>query len=104
MDERRNTSRKRVLKGAKAIYGGYSFVVDCMVRDVSETGVRLKTASSVTLPESFLLYFPDTQTMRQVRVLWRKPGEVGVNFESEPRDIRQSADPRERRLMSMAMV
>ncbi len=104
MENRRVANRKRVLKGAKAVYGGYSFVVDCTIRDISETGVRLKMSASVTLPEGFLLYFPDTQTMRSVRVTWRKPGEVGVIYEGAPREIRDSSDPRERRLLSIAMV
>lgn len=103
MDERRIASRRRVLKGAKAVYGGYSFVVDCTIRDMSETGVRLRVAGSVTLPETFSLYFPDTQTLRPVRVTWRKAGEVGATYEGEAREIRDSNDPRERRLLSISI-
>lgn len=103
-DERRIAARRRVLKGAKAIYGGYTFMVDCTVRDVSESGARLRVMGSVTLPESFSLYSPETQTMRPVRVTWRKANEVGISFEGEAREIRDSADPRERRLLGMSLA
>ena len=104
MEQKRSATRKRVLKGAKAVYGGYTFVVDCTLRDISEDGARLRVPASVTLPETFLLYMPDAQTIRSAQVLWRKAGELGIRYESEARDVRNSGDPRERRLIGMAMV
>lgn len=104
MDERRVTTRRRVLKGAKAVYGGYSFVVDCTIRDLSDIGARLRVLGSVILPESFSLYFPETQTMRAARILWRKAGEVGVQFDGQSREVRDSSDPRERRLLAIALA
>ena len=49
MQERRNSTRSRVLKGAKIILGTSS-VFDCVVRNVTNSGARVQIANTVEFP------------------------------------------------------
>ena len=47
MDEHRSSRRQRVLKSGKIIYNNGSIVIDCTVRNISDTGAQLKVPTSV---------------------------------------------------------
>jgi hypothetical protein len=53
--DRKATSRRRVLKGGKIIFRAGFSVVDCVVRDDSPAGARLKIASVMGIPDVFQL-------------------------------------------------
>lgn len=79
MEERRREPRMRVLKkGAIELKDGAS-VLDCVIRNISKLGARVDIASSVGVPEAFVLRIGD-DTTRRCRVVWRKPESVGVEF------------------------
>lgn len=84
-EENRAARRQRVLKQGKILLTGDLAGIDCTVRDVSETGARLMCSDSNAVPDEFRLVFPADRTMRDVKVMWRKPGQVGVQFACEPR-------------------
>jgi hypothetical protein len=50
MQERRKSGRSRVLKGAKLLLGTSS-VLDCIVRNATNTGARVQIANTVELPD-----------------------------------------------------
>jgi hypothetical protein len=54
--ERRGNTRSRVLKGAK-LFLGNSSTIDCVVRDVTNSGARIHLPDTVGLPEVFDLTF-----------------------------------------------
>ncbi len=78
--ERRGTSRHRTLKGAKIVLPGHRSLLDCQVRDLSDSGARLRIASTVGVPDSFDLAVSGAPT-RHCRVAWRTLEELGVSFE-----------------------
>jgi hypothetical protein len=84
-DDRRAHPRHRVLKRVKAVFNSNSSVLDCLMRDLSLGGARLTCSQAILLPDSFVLVFPAEREMRDVRVAWRKIGELGVQFMSPPR-------------------
>ena len=47
-------------------------VIDCLVRDFSESGARIEVGNSATLPHSFELFFPLRQTTLQAHVRWQR--------------------------------
>ena len=49
MEEHRRSPRQRVLKSGRIIYGGGSIVVDCTIRNLSETGARLQERMHVAV-------------------------------------------------------
>jgi hypothetical protein len=79
-DKRRGAVRQRVLKPAKIARMDAKSLVDCQLRDVSETGARLRCAALSMVPNDFYLIFPTEGVRRQARVAWRRGEEIGVHF------------------------
>ena len=79
MQERRRLARSRVLKSAKLVVGTSS-VVDCVVRNLTNTGARVEVPSTVCLPEHLVLTFDGGHSMRSCRLRWRTLNETGVEF------------------------
>ena len=79
MQERRRVTRSRVLKGAKIIIGSAS-TIDCVVRNVTNSGVRIQIANTVDLPETLDLTLDAGFTIRPCRVAWRSVTETGLQF------------------------
>jgi len=79
VQERRNSARSRILKGAKIILGTSS-VIDCVVRNVTNSGARVQIANTVELPDDLGLTFDGGRSIRQCRVVWRTVTETGVKF------------------------
>jgi PilZ domain-containing protein len=77
MNENRIATRKRVLKTGAIEFGGG--VIDCTVRNLSDTGAALSVESPVGIPTEFNLIVPD-QVKRMCRVVWRKENRLGVAF------------------------
>lgn len=78
--ERRGSPRLRVLKKAKLIHPNNASVFDCTIRDISETGARVSCANTGGLPNELQLMFHAQREVRGVRIVWRRPGEMGVQF------------------------
>ena len=81
MDNKREGSRQRVLKGGKIIFAGGSLSVDCTIRNLSATGARLQVPTTVAIPDKFVLMDAHAGTRREARVVWRKADQIGVRFE-----------------------
>src|SRR4051794_126441 len=92
--DRRVGPRRRVMKGAKVSFGDFVYVRDCSVRNISETGARIKVQGANEIPKEFYLILITERTMRKVHVAWRKGDSLGVNFEGEAENIAMSKDPR----------
>jgi hypothetical protein len=54
--------------------------VECLVRDISESGARLSVSPAVSLPQTVELCIPQRRIRREARVVWRSESEVGVAF------------------------
>ena len=79
MQERRKVTRTRVLKRAKMLLGNFS-VVDCVARDLTNSGAGLQIPSANELPESLDLTLDDGRSIRRCRLVWRKLNRAGVEF------------------------
>lgn len=77
---RRQSARHRVLKDGKIVSLNYASVVDCCIRDMSETGARLSCSDPVAIPGDFRLLIPASQSIRMAHVVWRRNDQVGVHF------------------------
>ncbi|HVT52118.1 MAG TPA: PilZ domain-containing protein [Dongiaceae bacterium] len=76
---RRITLRKKTLKSAKIVFNKKQSVIDCFVRDVSDTGAKLQVADLLAVPRSFTLLFNDGTSHECERVRARGT-EIGVRF------------------------
>jgi hypothetical protein len=78
LENHRAALRHRVLKsGSIEFHGG---VIDCLVRNISETGAALEVASPLGIPETFNLVIPGDHSSRACKVAWRKDKRIGVAF------------------------
>ena len=80
--EHRAARRMRVLKQGKILLSNGMTVIDCTARDLSETGAKLICPDPGAIPNEFRLVFPADRTMREVKVVWRRPDQCGVHFTS----------------------
>lgn len=56
---------------------------DCSLSDVSDRGARINVHDSEIIPDNFLLLLAGSgAARRKCRVIWRKPQQVGVKFET----------------------
>jgi len=80
MDEHRASRRQRVLKSGKIIYANGSIVIDCTIRNISETGAQLKVPTTVGIPDQFEFRETMGGKGRAVTVVWRKGDLIGIGF------------------------
>jgi hypothetical protein len=56
---------------------------ECVVTNISDRGAHINVADSDALPDSFMLLLAENgATRRRCRVIWRKPREIGIKFDS----------------------
>jgi hypothetical protein len=83
--------RLRLRASAAMAYAGRNF--DCVVRDISKRGARLRVLDASLIPEHFELLIKDTGETRPARVRWRRKDEVGVEFTPERRSFGRRPAP-----------
>jgi PilZ domain-containing protein len=81
MDENRASRRQRVLKSGKIIYNNGSIVIDCIIRNITDTGAQLKVPTSVGIPDHFEFSETMAGKRRPVVVVWRKGDLIGIRFD-----------------------
>ncbi len=77
--------RRASCRGA-SIYNNRRSSVDCLVRDISDTGAKLVFGGTVNIPDVVELYLPNKDEVRRAKVQWRKGNEMGVDFNDDPAD------------------
>jgi len=80
MKERRSTSRQRSFLQGRIYYNNRRTTVDCLVRDLSDTGAKLTFSETIAVPEAMELYIPNREEIHRARVEWRVGNELGVSF------------------------
>lgn len=75
--------RRRMLKTAVASYNNRSISIEVVVRDFSESGVRLKLKENDLLPDRFTLYIELDGILVDCEAVWRRGLEIGARFVSE---------------------
>jgi len=86
-DERRIAPRRRVLKAGKVAYQVQVLHCECTVRDLSDTGAKLRTDNSVSIPDHFELLIEIDGFEANCEVVWRKDADLGVRFLGAPRTV-----------------
>jgi PilZ domain len=71
--------RQKTLKSAKIVLDDWR-VIDCAVRDISETGAKIQVDGPLNMPEKFRLLMITENTIRPVSVVRRSSTNLGVVF------------------------
>jgi hypothetical protein len=79
MGEKRQVQRQRALKGGSIGFGGGARI-DCVIRNLSETGAALDVQSPIGIPDDFTLFVNQEETKRSCHVAWRSTNRIGVRF------------------------
>lgn len=82
-DERRQATRQKSLLRGLAYLGNSPSAMNCLVRDISDTGARLKFGGPVTAPDTLDLHIPTKNQTLRCKVKWREADEIGVGFINE---------------------
>lgn len=78
--DKRCRSRTRCLKEGKIIFGNGTFVVDCTIDNLSDTGAHLRILGSSPLPKEFLLVEPSRNIVHKAEVVRRTQKGVGIKL------------------------
>lgn len=91
----RSSVRRRLLKQARISFKGGRSTIDCVLRNLSDSGARLRVTSPLGVPDQFELLLLTDKTTHACRVVWRSANEMGVAFDQIPlRGIEEFSAPR----------
>jgi len=79
LDNNRAAQRHRILKAGSIAFAGGA--IDCLVRNISDTGAALEVASPVGIPDTFTLMISGDEAGHPCRVAWRRENRIGVAFQ-----------------------
>lgn len=91
ISNKRSQQRNRCLKEGKIIFGNGTFVVDCTIDNLSETGAHLRVQGSSPLPKEFLLVEPSRNIVHKAEIVRRTSKGLGIKFNGIFED-RQAAE------------
>lgn len=98
MSERRSEARARSYLGGQVHFNKNAFRADCVVRNLSATGARLRFSQSVLIPDRFKLTVTPKSVRHDARIVWRTIDEAGVTFTNERKPSESPNAARSRRL------
>ena len=78
--ESRAEHRSRTLKRGQVRIDGGKSLIDCTIRDLTETGAKLRFETVFPLPAQFELFIVDAKAIWPARSAWQKANEAGVEF------------------------
>lgn len=84
-DEGRVAPRRRQLKSAALIFNDSASLMDCTLRNISETGAGIECENTQQIPDNVVLRISDG-VIHRASVVWRTPTGLGLRFE-ENQDV-----------------
>jgi hypothetical protein len=72
--------RHRVLNGGKLIMNDGHSIVDCVIRDMSEGGAKVRMSIPTVLPAALEMLIVKSNMIYPVSVRWNRNSEVGLQF------------------------
>jgi hypothetical protein len=80
MVEKRKTPRQRSFLRGFVRLGDQNYSMSCVVRDVSETGAKLRFKFPMSFSGNIELHIPEKQKIIPADVVWVDNCEVGISF------------------------
>lgn len=75
--------RRKAFKAGIVSYQNHSLSHDCIIRDLSEKGARLRFEKHTVVPDKFTLIIPVEGKKVDCQIKWRNDVELGAEFISE---------------------
>ncbi|WP_426442628.1 PilZ domain-containing protein [Bradyrhizobium genosp. P] len=80
MQDRRQGARDKVLYGGVAAVNEHGTTMDCVVRNISDTGACVEFDTAAKLPEEMNLTVARKGRSYLTRLIWRQANKVGLAF------------------------
>jgi hypothetical protein len=77
--DRRFSARHKTLKGGSIMFG-LAPPVECVIRNMSESGAAVEVKNVMAIPDDFQLLIKPELRKRHCQVVWRKHDLLGVRF------------------------
>jgi hypothetical protein len=81
----------RTIIQGRIVFNNRSATLDCIIRNLSETGAKLELSSSVMIPERFELVIPRKGETRRARIVWHRDELMGIAFEEPAEQAPEAA-------------
>ena len=78
-EENRASVRRRALKEARVVLHDSS-TINCILRNLSESGARLEFSDPVTLPDRFDVLLVSANKLVPATRVWERGAAVGIRF------------------------
>lgn len=78
--ERRFGVRCRTFKKTQVILHEQDSVFNAILKNLSRTGAKLQLPEVLHIPKEFRMRLVNEEIDRDCKVVWRKPGEMGIVF------------------------
>lgn len=95
--DKRRATRRRVLFSGKLVNDDASMTIDCVIRDLSQTGAKVRLAGTAPVPNEVWLIEVREGLAFRCRVAWRASPELGLEF-SASHDLKDPTSPELRML------
>jgi hypothetical protein len=92
MIERRQSTRRRVIYGGVVGYNRRRTTVECVIRNLSDTGAYVEFDDPAVLPEIVDLLIAKKNRAFTARVAWRQPNGVGLAFRAVDKEAPMPLD------------
>ena len=83
MLDNRRSGRERCYLGGRISYNNGQWGEDCVIRNVSRAGAKLRVTDPRTLPDRFKLTITQREQTFTARIRWRENDQIGVIFEND---------------------
>jgi two-component system cell cycle response regulator len=76
-----------VLKEGRVVLNAGSSVINCVIRDRSDSGARLRLPAATELPGTFGVLFLTEEILYPARIVWRHKDDLGIEFVGQPKSV-----------------
>ena len=96
MIEHRIATRNRTLLPAQIEIYDSGVRLECVIKDLSETGARVALSGAVAVPRSFRMHIPKLNRSLMATIQWRRGELIGIAFEPEDESAHAADAPEDR--------
>lgn len=80
--ESRAVIRRRLFKAGTIGFGAGQ--IDCIIKNLSESGAGLEVTTPLYIPDRFTLFLQSDNSTRRCRVVWRERSRIGAPSIRQP--------------------
>jgi hypothetical protein len=82
-DQRNNPRRRTRLRSGKIARRNGVFLTECLIFDRSPEGAQLRLEAAGAIPDRFLIFDDELNSLTPASVVWRSQSELGIRFDGE---------------------